>query len=260
MNGVTLSNPFRLDGRIALVTGAARGIGLAIATRLLEMGATVVMADASPAVTASARQLADAGHPASAVTFDVTDREAVDAAIDAVVADHGAIDILVANAGISYEADTATHSDADWRRVMSINLDGVFFVIRHVGRHMIRQKRGAIVAISSISGVKYVQPEHHVGYDVTKAGVAHMCRVLGCEWAPHNVRVNAVGPGYTDTDMLADVGRTRPEVMQRWLDDIPMGRLMDRQEIANAVMFLASDAASGITGHLLMVDGGYSVS
>jgi NAD(P)-dependent dehydrogenase (short-subunit alcohol dehydrogenase family) len=251
---------FRLDGRIALVTGARRGIGFAIATRLAEMGATVVLADSAADVADAAQALSAQGYAATSTVFDVTDRKGVDAAIDDVVATHGAIDILVANAGIAYEADSATHSDEDWRRVMAINLDGVFFVIRHVGTHMIRQKRGAIVAISSISGVKYVQPEHHLGYDVTKAGVAHMCKVLGCEWAQHHVRVNAVGPGYTDTELLANVGRAHPEVMKRWLDDIPMGRLMDPREIANAVTFLASDAASGITGHLLMVDGGYSVS
>ena len=123
-----------------------------------------------------------------------------------------------------------------------------------------RSVSGAIVAISSIAGVKAVRPEVHVGYDVSKAGVAHMCRVLAVEWAKSGVRINAIGPGYTDTEMLAEVGRTSPEVMALWLDDTPYGRLMKPEEIASGVAFLVSDAASGVSGQLLMVDGGYSVA
>jgi NAD(P)-dependent dehydrogenase (short-subunit alcohol dehydrogenase family) len=167
---------------------------------------------------------------------------------------------LVANAGIAYESATVDHTDQDWRRVMSVNLDGTFYCARAFGRLMARAGRGTIVAMSSIAGVKAVRPEIHVGYDVSKAGVAHMCRVLGVEWAKAGVRVNAVGPGYTDTEMLAEVGRTRPEVMKIWLDDMPIGRLLDRAEIASAVAFLLSDASRGVTGQLLMVDGGYSAA
>ena len=251
---------FRLTGRIALVTGAARGIGQCIAETLGSLGASVVMADRLDAVHASAEELRSRGIVAEGVLLDVTDRAAVDAAIDGVVARHGRIDALVANAGWSYEDASATHSDENWSAAMDINLNGVFFAMRRAGRHMLEQGSGAIVGLSSIAGVKYVRPEHHVGYDVAKAGVAHMCRVLGCEWAASGVRVNAIGPGYTDTEMLAEVGRTQPDVMARWIDDIPMRRLLRRQEIASAIAFLLSDAASGITGHLLMVDGGYSVA
>jgi NAD(P)-dependent dehydrogenase (short-subunit alcohol dehydrogenase family) len=251
---------FRLDGRIAIVTGAARGIGQCIAQALGQLGASVVLADKLPLVHETAATIARSGASAEGVVLDVTDRATVDAAIDGVAARWGKIDALVANAGWSYEDESVNHTDENWLQAMDINLNGVFYTIRRTGRHMVAQGSGAIVGISSIAGVKYVRPEHHVGYDVAKAGVAHMCRVLGCEWAPSGVRVNAVGPGYTDTEMLAEVGRTRPEVMQRWIDDIPMRRLLKREEIASSIAFLLSDAASGITGQLIMVDAGYSAA
>lgn len=257
---MTASQLFRLDNRVALVTGAARGIGQCIAQTLSELGAIVILADRLDLVHDTAAALAREGARTDAVVLDVTDRAAVDAAIDGVVARHGRLDALVANAGWSYEEDGLDHSDENWQRSLDINLTGVFHAVRRAGRHMVAQRSGAVVALSSIAGVKYVRPERHVGYDVAKAGVAHLCRVLGCEWAPMGVRVNAVGPGYTDTEMLAEVGRTRPEVMRRWLDDIPMGRLLRREEIAASIAFLLSDAASGITGQLVMVDAGYSAA
>lgn len=257
---MTAADRFRLDGRVAFITGAARGIGEAIARQLGELGALIVLSDATAAVRDTAALLDRDGLRTDAIVLDVTNRQAVDSAAHDVVSRHGHADILVANAGISYEAHTLEHTDEDWRRVMAINLDGVFFTVRAFGRHMVQRGSGAIVAISSIAGIKFVRPEVHLGYDVSKAGVAHLCRVLGCEWAGRGVRVNAVGPGYTDTDMLAEVGSAKPDVMQQWLNDTPMGRLMRRQEIASTVGFLASDAASGITGQLVMVDGGYSAS
>lgn len=251
---------FRLDGRVALVTGAARGIGQCIATVLGQLGATVVLADRLSLVHETAAALARDGIKAEGIVLDVTDRPAVDDAVDGVVERHGRIDAMVANAGWSYEDASVDHSDENWSRALDINLNGVFYAVRRAGRHMVAQKKGAIVALSSIAGVKYVRPEHHVGYDVAKAGVAHMCRVLGCEWAAAGVRVNAVGPGYTDTEMLSEVGRTQPAILKQWIDDIPMGRLLRREEIASAIAFLLSDAASGMTGQLVMVDAGYSAA
>lgn len=258
---MTLLAKLSLQGRVALVTGAAGGMGTAITQELLGLGATVVLADRSEAVAA----VAESFHGLAAgrvdwLSFDAADSRAVTAAIGDVVARHGRLDILVANAGISYEDAALTHSDENWRRVMSINLDGAFYAIRAAGQQMAKAGGGAIVAISSIAGVTAVRPELHIGYDVSKAGIVHMCRNLAVEWAGLNIRVNAVGPGYTATAMLKDVGEANPAVLKQWLDDVPVGRLMAPAEVARAVAFLSSDAASGITGHNLMVDGGYAVS
>ena len=253
-------DPYGLGGLVAVVTGAARGIGSEIARRLSELGARVVLADRSESVKDTAKALSAGGADVGAMILDVTDSASVEDAVGSVLAKHGKVDILVANAGIAFERKATEHTDDDWRAVMGVNLDGVFYCARAFARPMLDAGQGAIVAISSIAGVKAVRPEVHVGYDVSKAAVAHMCRVLAVEWAKRGVRINAVGPGYTDTELLAEVGRTSPDTMALWLGDTPYGRLMRPAEIASAVAFLASDAASGITGHLLMVDGGYSVA
>jgi NAD(P)-dependent dehydrogenase (short-subunit alcohol dehydrogenase family) len=250
---------YRFDGRVAVVTGAAQGIGAEIAKRLLSLGATVVLADRSPAVANTAHELKSYGLSDS-VVCDVTDNSSIQNAVDEVLSRYGSVDVLVANAGISYQKEAIEHTDADWQHVMRVNLDGVFFTIRAFARPMLKAKSGAIVAISSIAGVKAVRPEVHVGYDVSKAGVAHLCRILAVEWAQQGVRVNAVGPGYTDTQLLGEFVRANPSMLDVWLSDTPIRRMMRPVEIASAVAFLASDAASGITGHLLMVDGGYSAA
>jgi NAD(P)-dependent dehydrogenase (short-subunit alcohol dehydrogenase family) len=252
---MSLKNRMDLTSKVALVTGGAGGIGKAVASGLLELGAKVILADTNDAVQDIALELA-----AEWLTMDVTNSQSVDDGVAEVVRSHKKLDVLVAAAGVSYEQTTLEHSDANWRRVMSVNLDGAFYAIRAAGRQMVEQGGGSIVAISSICSQVRVRPEVHVGYDATKAAVALLCRNISVEWADKNVRVNAVAPGYTDTELLGVVGRTRPEIMSQWLSDIPFGRLIAPREVADAVAFLASDAASGITGHELIVDGGYSVA
>jgi NAD(P)-dependent dehydrogenase (short-subunit alcohol dehydrogenase family) len=251
---------YSLEGKTALVTGAAGGIGSAITERLCGLGARVILADVVDRVESVAKEWVRRGYQTSAVKLDVTNSAEVEKVASALNKEFGAVDILVANAGVAYEAPTATHSDEDWHRCLKINLDGVFYCVRSFGKRMVERKAGSIVCISSIAGVKAVRPELHAGYDVSKAGVAHLCRVVGVEWATHNVRVNAVGPGYTETEMLKKVGLEQPEVMKAWIGDIPMKRLLQPSEIAATIGFLVSDAASGITGQLIMTDAGYSAA
>jgi NAD(P)-dependent dehydrogenase (short-subunit alcohol dehydrogenase family) len=249
---------YSLEGKTAFVTGAAGGIGSAITERLCGLGAQVILADALDRVEDAAKQWEGKGYKTTALKLDVTDSAAVEKAAADLNKKFGHVDILVANAGVAYESATETHSDEDWNRVMKINLDGVFYCLRSFGKRMVERKSGSIVCISSIAGVKAVRPELHAGYDVSKAGVAHLCRVVGVEWAIHNVRVNAVGPGYTETEMLKKVGLEQPAVMKKWIDDIPMKRLLQPAEIAATIGFLVSDAASGITAQNIMTDAGYS--
>lgn len=243
-----------LKGRVALVTGGGRGIGRCIAGFLVEAGALTLIAEIDPATgEAAAKEL---GSLSRSVQLDVADSEAVTRIAEQVSSAYGSLDVLVNNAGVCVNADAAEFLDAIWRRQMQVNLDGVFHCCRAFGRDMLRRGTGSIVNISSIAGMIDIRPQHHLAYSTAKAGVAQLSRVLASEWARQGVRVNAVLPGYTNTAMPIGAGK---ELLPRWLEMIPMGRLLEPEEIASAVCFLASDAASGITGHLLVVDGGYTV-
>jgi NAD(P)-dependent dehydrogenase (short-subunit alcohol dehydrogenase family) len=245
---------FKLDGRVALVTGGGRGIGREIARCFIEAGARTVIAEVDTATgAATAKELGPLAH---FVELDVSRSASVDEAAAKVLSDHGPIDILVNNAAICINSDAADTSDATWRRQMDINLDGVFYCCRAFGRQMIAKGSGSIVNISSTAAVIDIRPQHHIAYSAAKAGVAQLSRVLASEWAPRGVRVNAVLPGYTKTAMPLGAGE---ELISKWMEMIPMGRWLEPAEIAASVFFLASDAASGVTGHLMVVDGGYTV-
>jgi NAD(P)-dependent dehydrogenase (short-subunit alcohol dehydrogenase family) len=249
---------FRLDGKVAVVTGAARGIGRAVAERLAMAGAHVVIADRDDVEAAVATTaINDAGGMASALVLDVTDRDQVTNVVAHLYAAHGKIDVLVNNAGIVRNAPAAEMSIDDWTSVIDVDLGGVFHCSQAFGRRMISDGRGAIVNISSICGEVTVYPQPQVSYNAAKAGVNLLTKSLAVEWARLGVRVNAVAPGYVGTELTLR-GRGNVEWFGTWMKMTPMGRLGEPREIANAVLFLASDASSYITGTVLTVDGGYT--
>lgn len=248
-----------LTGKLAVVTGGAKGIGRAVAQAFVDAGARVVVADRdATAGEATASELAGGTDARAAfVALDVTDSVAVAAAASTVVDRFGTPDILVNNAGIVHNAPATEVAADDWYRVIDVNLNGVFFTAQAFGRPMVAARRGSIVNISSICGSVPVFPQAQAAYNASKAGVNLLTKSLAVEWAPHGVRVNAVAPGYVATELTL-AGRSKPEWFETWLRMTPMGRLAEPSEVATAVLFLASDGASYVTGSVLMVDGGYS--
>jgi len=250
----------RLDGRIAVITGGAQNIGLCCATALSEAGAHVVIADLDGDKAAEAAKiLADQGLNACSVTMDVTSEESVIKAVDAVTARHGRLDILVANAGMCIsEVKAEDMTEDQWLKQINVNLNGVFRCCQAAGKVMIKQKSGAIVAIGSMSGLIVNRPQEQAAYNASKAGVHQYIRSIAAEWAPHGIRANAVAPTYIETT-LTRFGMQNPTLYNRWIDGTPMGRVGQPEEVASAVQFLSSDAASLMTGSIVSVDGGFTV-
>lgn len=247
---------FSLKGQRALVTGASQGIGLACATALAEAGAHVILTSRDEALLAQvAGDLAAAGHSAEWHVLDVTDS----AAADALAAQLGPLDVVVANAGIARSGTAAELAgDALVQDVMNTNFYGVLYTARAFGGQMLAAGKGSIVAIGSISGDISNRPQNQSYYNASKAAVHHLVRSMGAEWAGRGVRVNAVAPGYIETQMTKYAMVDDPVMAAKWMELTPMARAGQPEEIASIVLFLASSASSYMTGSVVTADGGYT--
>jgi NAD(P)-dependent dehydrogenase (short-subunit alcohol dehydrogenase family) len=253
MNG----DPWGIAGRVAIVTGASSGLGVTFGEALAGAGADVVLAARrADRLEEVAARIESAGGRALAVACDVSDADQVGALVGTARERFGRVDILVNNAGTCIHRPALEVTADEWEQVIDVNLNGLWRCSQSFGRHMIENGGGVIVNIGSISAQIVNRPQMQPAYNASKAAVHQLTKSLAAEWAPHGVRVNALAPGYTKTEM-APVDR--PEFRARWIDDAPMQRYAMPEEYGPALVFLASDASSFMTGATLVVDGGYTV-
>lgn len=248
---------FSLEGKTAFLTGGSRGLGRAMAQALGEAGASVaVSATTRDAAERAAAELAELGLRTYGVELDVTDAAAVERAVEQVSTAFGPIDILVNNAGISVGGAALETADSDWQRVLDTNLNGVWFCSRAVGARMAERGGGTIVNIGSMSAWIANQPRWQASYLASKAAVHHLTEGLAAEWAPYGIRVNAIAPGYFHTDMSPIY---EPQYKPWCVDPAPMKRGGEPHELGPAVVFLASEASSFMTGSIVKIDGGFTL-
>jgi 3-oxoacyl-[acyl-carrier protein] reductase len=244
-----------LDGRVALVTGGARGIGKAIALRLAGEGAKVAIVDLMDVGVETAREVEEAtGQATTFVKADISKEADAKAAVAAAEEALGPIDVLVNNAGITRDGLALTMSEADWDAVLTVNLKGSFLMSKAVLRGMIKRRRGSIISISSV--VARRGNAGQINYSAAKAGLIGLTKSLAREVASRNVRVNAVAPGYIETEMTAKLDEKSRQAL---IGQIPLGRIGTPEAVADAVAFLAGDQSSFITGAVLAVDGGLGI-
>jgi 3-oxoacyl-[acyl-carrier protein] reductase len=244
-----------LANKVAIVTGSARGIGKAIAVKLSEQEAAVVFNDVSDAVNSAADELKAMNRPSLAVVADISTAEGANKLIDAAVAAFGRVDILVNNAGITRDGLLMRMSDEDWDKVLAVDLKSVFLCTRAVVRHMMKQRWGRIINISSVVGI--VGNPGQANYASAKAGIIGFTKSISKEVASRGITVNAIAPGFIDTEMTQKLSE---EWRQKLKSQIPAGVLGEPRDIAEAVAFLASEEARYITGQVLGVDGGMAGS
>ena len=250
---------FSLKGRVGVVTGAGQGLGKVFALSFADAGADIVVAEINGETAArTAREITVLGRKSVPIQVDVRDRESIARMVKSALEKFGKIDFLMNNAGITKWGPAEDVSEEDWREVIEVNLNGLFFCSQEVGRHMIERQSGSIINIASMSGLIVNRPQSQASYNTSKAAVIHLTKSLAAEWAPHNVRVNAIAPGYMRTPM-AEPFFEDSQYGGVWLDSTPVGRPGEPEELGPLAVFLASEAASFMTGTTVVIDGGYSV-
>jgi NAD(P)-dependent dehydrogenase (short-subunit alcohol dehydrogenase family) len=249
------------SGQVVAITGAARGIGRATAQAFAQAGAHVALMDRDGAAVIQAAQdlrpwITHDGQRIEGLEVDVTRPDQVRQAVDDVAAWQGRLDVMVNNAGMALRRPTLELSLEDWSRVLDVNLTGVFLCAQAAGRHMVPAGRGCIVNTASIMGLSGGGLYPNISYQSTKGAVVNLTRALAVEWAPHQVRVNAVAPTWVRTDFIQPL-LGQPELVRRIEGMTPLGRLAEADDIVAAILYLSSPAASMVTGHTLPVDGGF---
>jgi NAD(P)-dependent dehydrogenase (short-subunit alcohol dehydrogenase family) len=256
----TILDRFRLDGKTALVTGGAQGIGEAYCFALGEAGAKVAVVDINlPQAEETAQALVKKGIEAIAIKTDVTNGDDVEKMVRTVVDKWGSLTIGVNNAGMSIWRDALVQDFNEWRKILSLNLDAVFLCAQSEGRVMAKSGYGKIINTASMSAHISNTPQNQCAYNTSKGGVLHMTRSLAAEWAPQNIRVNSISPGYTKTALVDKLLET-PEgktILPRWLEKVPLGRMASTEDLQGAVVYLASPASDYMTGSDIIIDGGY---
>ena len=245
---------FSLEGKKALVTGASRGIGRAVAIGLAEAGADVALVSRGEALFPAAQEIEKLGRKALVIQENLSRPEAAEEVVGATVKKFGSLDILVNNAGTTRRAPAENYSDEDWETVMELNLNAVFRLCRSAGKVMLAQGYGKIVNVASL--MSFQGGITIPAYTASKHGVAGLTKSFANEWAGRNITVNAVAPGYVRTEVTAPLQKDR-ERNRQILERIPQGRWAEPEEMVGAVIFLASDASRYVQGHVLVVDGGW---
>jgi NAD(P)-dependent dehydrogenase (short-subunit alcohol dehydrogenase family) len=253
-----LLEKFSLAGQVGIVTGGGQGLGKVFCRAFAEAGADIVVAEINPRTgPETVTELQQMGRRALFCQTDVSNRASVQAMVERCLGEYGRIDFLMNNAGITKWCEAEKVSEKDWRAVIDVNLNGLFFCCQAVAPAMIEQGRGSIVNIASMSGLIVNRPQPQASYNTSKAAVIHLTKSLAAEWALHHIRVNAIAPGYMDTPMAQPFFEDA-QYGGLWMDAIPMKRPGKPEELAPVAVFLASEASSYVTGTTIVVDGGYT--
>ena len=261
-----------LTGRVAVVTGGARGLGYAMAQALADEGAAVVLLDRLDSVAGSAEALAaQTGAPTAGFTVDVTDESSVSAAFDAIGESFGTADVLINAAGITLGSPAIETSVEAWNRLMGVNVTGTFivnreFARRHTAAHPVEgataltnTRKASIINVSSMSAFAVNVPQTQAAYNTSKAAVSMLTKSVAVEWLPLGIRVNAIAPGYFASDMTRDFVAENPEMAADWVSRVPAGRMGQPAELGDLVVYLASDRADYVVGQSIVIDGGYTL-